>query len=139
MRVNKLFEEEQTMARVYTAFSIISLVIACLGLLGITSYFTNKRTKEIGIRKIVGASVPSIALLLSRQLLSRLTVSLVIGSTLAWYLMNMWLQGFAYKTPMDAWIFVLSGGLIVMISLLTISWHLYTAASKNPVETLKYE
>jgi putative ABC transport system permease protein len=136
---NKLFEREHTMAKVYTIFSVISISIACLGLLGLTSYFASKRTKEIGIRKIVGASITNIALLLSRQFINWLVVSIVIGSAVSWYLMRLWLQNFAYQTQMDSWIFVLSAISVLMIALLTVSWHLYRAASRNPVETLRYE
>lgn len=136
---NNLFEREHTMAKVYTIFSTIAIVIACLGLLGLTSYFASKRTKEIGIRKIVGASITNIALLLSRQFMHWLIISIIIGSFLSWYLMRLWLQGFAYQTKMSLWIFVLSGGSVLIIALLTVSWHLYKAASRNPVETLRYE
>lgn len=136
---DKLFERERTMAKVYTIFSVISIVIACLGLLGLTSYFASKRTKEIGIRKIVGASMTNIAILLSRQFLNWLVISIVIGSSLSWFLMRVWLHNFAYQTQMDSWIFVLSGGSVLIIAILAVSWHLYKAASRNPVETLRYE
>ena len=136
---DKLFERERTMAKVYSIFSVISIVIACLGLLGLTSYFASRRTKEIGIRKIVGASMTNIAILLSRQFMTWLVISIAIGSSLSWYLMHLWLQNFAYQTQMDMWIFVLSGGSVLTIALLAVSWHLYRAASRNPVETLRYE
>jgi putative ABC transport system permease protein len=136
---NNLFERERTMVKVYTIFSVISILIACLGLLGLTSYFASKRTKEIGIRKIVGASMMNIAILLSRQFMNWLVISIVIGSSVSWYLMRLWLENFAYQTQMDSWIFVLSGALVLIIALLAVSWHLYKAASRNPVETLRYE
>lgn len=136
---DKLFERESTMAKVYTIFSAVSIGVAVLGLLGLTSFFASKRTKEIGIRKIVGATVSHIAFLLSRQFLHRFAIAVVVGSSVAWYLMNLWLENFAYRTAVDVWVFVLSGGGVLLISLITISWQLYTAASRNPVETLKYE
>jgi putative ABC transport system permease protein len=136
---NKLFERENTMARVYTIFSGVSIGIAALGLLGLTSFFASKRTKEIGIRKIVGATVTNIAFLLSRQFLQWFAIALVVGSTISWYLMNLWLENFAYKTQISAWVFMVSGGSVFFIALLTISWQLHTAASRNPAETLKYE
>jgi putative ABC transport system permease protein len=136
---NKLFERERTMVRVYTIFSAISISIACLGLLGLTSYFANKRAKEIGIRKIVGASMANIAILLSRQFMNWLVISIIIGSSLSWYLMRLWLENFAYQTQMHSWIFILSGVSVVIIAMIAVSWHLYQAASRNPVETLRYE
>jgi putative ABC transport system permease protein len=136
---DKLFERERTMVKVYTIFSVISIFIACLGLLGLTSYFANKRTKEIGIRKIVGASMTNIAILLSRQFVRWLAISIVIGSSLAWFLMDLWLKNFAYQIQMDSWIFIISAAFVLIIALLAISWHLYRAASRNPVETLRYE
>lgn len=135
----KLFEREQTMAQVYTIFSVISIAIACLGLLGLTSFFVNKRTKEIGIRKIVGATITSITILLSRQFTKWILISILIGSSVAWYVMQLWLRNFAFQTEMSWWIFAVAGGFTLFIAMLTVSWHLYRAASVNPVETLRYE
>ncbi len=136
---NKLFERENILAKVYSLFSIVSILIACLGLLGLTAYFVNKRTKEIGIRKIVGASVLNIAMLLSRQFISWILISVVIGSALSWYLMHQWLQNFAYKTPITFWMFAISGAVVLTVAFIAMSWHLYKAATRNPVETLRYE
>jgi putative ABC transport system permease protein len=136
---SRLFEKERTLATVYTLFSLISIAIACLGLLGLTSLFAAKRTKEIGIRKIVGASLSHIAILLSHDFLKLLLIAIIIGSSFAAYMMNRWIEGFAYQTEMSWWIFILAGGSMVMIALLTVSWHVYHAASRNPVETLRYE
>ena len=136
---NKLFEREQTMASVYTIFSVISIAIASLGLLGLTSFMASKRTKEIGVRKIVGASTFNIAILLSRQFAQWVAVSIILGSTVAWYLMHLWLENFAYQTTLDWWVFATGGGSIMLISAITVGWHLYSAASRNPVETLRYE
>lgn len=135
----QLFERERTTAKIYSVFSAISILIACLGLLGLTSYFVSKRTKEIGIRKIVGATMANIALLLSRQFIIWLFISSAIGSSLSWYLMHLWLQNFAYQTQMNPWIFVVSGGFVLTIAMLAVSWHLFKAASGNPVNALKYE
>src|SRR5690606_32580170 len=110
---NRLFARERTMASVYTTFSGISVLIACLGLLGLVSFFANKRTKEIGIRKIVGASIGNIGLLLSRQFIQWIAVSIVIGSSVAWYVMDAWLDNFAYQTAIPWWIFAMAGMCIV--------------------------
>jgi putative ABC transport system permease protein len=135
----RLFEREKTTAKVYTVFSFIAIFIACLGLLGLASYFTNKRTKEIGIRKISGASVPQIALLLSTDFSKLIAVSVAIGSTASWYLMRHWLHNFAYQTEMTWWIFITSAAIVILIAFVTISWHMFTAATRNPVEALRYE
>lgn len=135
----RLFEREQTTAKVYTIFSFIAIFIACLGLLGLASYFTNKRTKEIGIRKISGASVSQIALLLSKDFTKLIVVSIVIGSAASWYFMQQWLHNFAYKTDMSWWIFAAAAALVIMIAFITISWHMFTAATRNPVDALRYE
>lgn len=136
---NKLFERESIMTMVYTVFSFISVCIACLGLLGLASFFATKRTKEIGIRKIVGASFINIAAILSHDFMKWIITAIVLGSVISWYLMDKWLQNFAYRTELSWWIFVIAGGCIVIISAITVSWHLYKAATRNPVETLRYE
>jgi putative ABC transport system permease protein len=136
---NRLFEKENIMMQVYTIFSIISISIACLGLLGLASFMVNKRTKEIGIRKIVGASFLNIAAILSRDYFKWVVSAVVIGSSLSWYLMDKWLQNFAYATELNWWIFLIAGACIMLIAFFTVSWHLYKAARRNPVETLRYE
>jgi putative ABC transport system permease protein len=136
---NALFEREARMARVYTLFSVICIAIACLGLLGLISFFANRRSKEISIRKIVGASLADIALMLSGDFVKLLFIAIVTGSVCAWYLMSFWMEKFVYRTEVSWWIFAVAGGSVLVVSLLTVSWHLYRAGSRNPVETLKYE
>ena len=136
---NKMFERENTMTKVYTMFSLISVSIACLGLLGLASFFASKRTKEIGIRKIVGASFLNIAKILSYDFLKWIIVAVLLGSAISWYLMHQWLQNFAYQTELNWWLFLIAGACVVFISILTVSWHLYQAATRNPIETLRYE
>lgn len=136
---NRLFERENTMMQVYTIFSVVSISIACLGLLGLASFMANKRTKEIGIRKIVGASFLNIAGLLSRDFFKWIVASIIVGSLLSWYLMGQWLQGFAYATSLTWWLFLIAGGCLTLIGAFTVSWHMYKAATRNPVETLRYE
>jgi len=136
---NRLFERESTMAKVYTIFSVISISIACLGLLGLASFFASKRTKEIGIRKIVGASITHIAILLCRDFARWVIIAILIGSLLSAYLMHQWLQNFVYQTEINWWIYVLAGMFTLSIALITVSWHMYRASTRNPVETLRYE
>lgn len=136
---DKLFAREKTMSVVYTIFSGIAISIACLGLLGLTSYMVNRRNKELGIRKIVGASVGNITLLLSSGFLKLLLLSFFAGSAVAWYLMSRWLDGFTYRTDISGWVFAIGGLLMLTIAALAMSYHLYKAATRNPVEALKYE
>jgi len=136
---NKLFERETIMTIVYTVFSFISVCIACLGLLGLASFFASKRTKEIGIRKIVGASFVHIAAILSLDFLRWIIAAIIFGSAISWYLMDRWLQEFAYQTELSWWIFFIAAVCIVLISAITVSWHLYKTATRNPIETLRYE
>ncbi|WP_346758653.1 ABC transporter permease [Agaribacillus aureus] len=135
----RLFDRERITAQVYTVFSLISVFIASLGLMGLISYFTFKRTKEIGIRKIVGASTGHIILLLSKDISKWMLISFVIGMPLAWYLMQKWIQDFAYRTAFSWWILGLAGGIVVIIALLTISFQTIKAALANPVDALKNE
>lgn len=136
---NRMFERESIMTMVYTVFSFISVCIACLGLLGLAAFFATKRTKEIGIRKIAGASFANIAGILIVDFMKWIVASIIIGSVISWYLMDKWLQNFAYQTTLSWWIFLIAGACVILISALTISWHLYHAATRNPVETLRYE
>lgn len=136
---NRLFERESIMTKVYTVFSLISVCIACLGLLGLASFFATKRTKEIGIRKIVGASFLNIATILSYDFMKWIFTAIILGSAISWYLMDQWLQNFAYQTELSWWIFLIAGGCIIVIAGITVSWHLYNTATRNPVETLRYE
>lgn len=136
---NKMFERERTMAKVYTIFSAISICIACLGLLGLASFFASKRTKEIGIRKIVGASISNISVLLCKDFARLVIISVVLGSLLSGYIMYQWLQNFVYQTEISWWIYALAGLSTLTIALLTVSWHIYRASTRNPVETLRYE
>lgn len=136
---NRMFERERTMAMVYTIFSAISISIACLGLLGLASFFASKRTKEIGIRKIVGASITNISLLLCKDFARLMFISIVVGSIISGYIMHQWLQNFVYQTEINWWIYTLAGLSTLGIALLTVSWHIYRASTRNPVETLRYE
>jgi putative ABC transport system permease protein len=127
------------MAKVYSLFSLISISIACLGLLALMSYFANRRNKEIGIRKIVGATIPNIMSLLSRDFVKLIIMSITIGCSIAWYLADAWIDKFVYRTEISWWVFALSGGLMLLITISVVGWQLFRAASVNPVDTLRYE
>jgi putative ABC transport system permease protein len=120
-------------------FSVLSIIIACMGLFGITSLMARRRTKEIGIRKINGAKVPEVILMLNKDFLKWVIISMVISVPLAWYFMKKWLLNFAYKTELHAWIFALACILVLLVALLTVSWQSWRAATRNPVDALRYE
>ena len=120
-------------------FTGIAILICCLGLYGLVSHAVVQRTKEIGIRKVLGASVFSIVGLLSKDFLRLVLIAIVIASPLAWYAMNQWLKDFAYKIDIEWWVFALAGGLAVFIALLTVSFQSIKAALTNPVNSLRSE
>jgi putative ABC transport system permease protein len=117
----------------------MAIFIACLGLFGLAAFIAEKRTKEIGVRKVLGASVPSIVTLLSKDFLKLVLIAILIASPLAWYAMNRWLADFAYKIDIEWWVFAGAGLLAVGIALLTVSFQSVKAALMNPVNSLRSE
>jgi putative ABC transport system permease protein len=136
---NEQYRREEKAKTVLSWFSILIILIACLGLLGLAAFTAEQRTKEIGIRKVLGASVGSIITLLSRDFLKLVLVAIVIASPLAWYAMNRWLQDFAYRIDIEWWMFALAGLIAVGIALLTVSFQSVKAALMNPVKSLRSE
>ncbi len=135
----KLYRSEQVMAKLANVFAGLAIIISCLGLLGLVMFSAEQRTKEIGVRKVLGASIGSVVALLSKDFVKLVGIALLIASPLAWYAMNRWLQGFAYKIDLSWWIFGLAGLLTVCIALLTISFQAIKAALMNPVKSLRSE
>ncbi len=117
----------------------MAIFIACLGLLGLVAFTVENRIKEIGIRKVLGASVSSIINLLSRQFLKCILLSNIISWPIGYYAMNKWLQRFAYRVNLNVWIFIISGLAALIIALLTVSYRAIKAATANPVDSLRYE
>lgn len=134
-----MYEKEQKTATLMRVATGITIFISCMGLFGLSLYAAEQRTKEIGIRKVLGASIASIAALLSRDFLLLIILSLVVASPLAWYIMHRWLEGFAYRASVPAWIFGLSGGLALLLGLVTVSFQAIKAAMANPVKSLRAE
>ncbi len=134
-----LYKTDQTIGKVFTVFTFLSITVACLGLLGLAMYTAERRTKEIGIRKVLGASVQNVVGMLSIDFLKLVLIASVIAFPVAWYAMNNWLQDFAYKTDISWWVFALSTGIVTAIALLTISFQSLKAAMGNPVESLRSE
>ena len=135
----KIYESETTLGKIFNSFALLAIIISCLGLLGLASYVAELRTKEIGIRKVLGASVGGIVFSLSKEFIKWVLIANIIAWPVAYYFMNNWLQDFAYRIGISWWIFVLSGGIALMIALATISVQAVKAAVANPVESLRYE
>ncbi|MBN2009420.1 ABC transporter permease [candidate division KSB1 bacterium] len=138
-RLDRYYRSEQSTGKLIGIFAIVSIFISCLGLLGLSTYITEQRTKEIGVRKILGASIPGIIGLLSREFVKLVAIASVIAWPVAFYFMWSWLQNFAYHADIGWWVFVLSGGLALLIAILTVSWQAIRIALTNPVEALRYE
>jgi putative ABC transport system permease protein len=138
-RFADLYKSEQQQGTIFTLFACIAIAIACLGLFGLSAFAINQRIKEIGIRKVIGASVSSIVMLLSKDFLKLVGIAAVIAFPVAWYAMNSWLQDFAYRSTIAWWIFAAAGIIAVAIALFTISFQAIKAATANPVKSLRNE
>ncbi|HEX5555061.1 MAG TPA: FtsX-like permease family protein [Chitinophagaceae bacterium] len=123
----------------FNLFAGIAIFISCLGLLGLATFTAQRRRKEIGIRKVLGAGVGNIIRLISMDFLKLVFVAIVIGTPIAWLVMNKWLQNFAYRTNISWWIFVVVGLVAILIALITVSWQAVRAAIANPVKSLRTE
>jgi putative ABC transport system permease protein len=135
----QLMEKEKTLGKTIAFFTSIAIFISCLGLFGLAAFTTEQRQKEIGIRKVLGASVSTLVLLLNKGFTKLVAISVIISAPLAWYLMDLWLQNFQYKTEVNAFIFVLSGLVAMFIAWITVSYLSIVAAAANPVDTLRNE
>jgi len=134
-----LYESEKRLGKIFTAFAFLAVFISCLGILGLAAFSAEQRTKEIGIRKVLGSSVPGIVALLSRQFSLRILAANLIAWPIAYYAMRRWLQGFAYRTSLGFDLFVLAGMLSLFAAALPIIYQSLKAASANPVKALRYE
>lgn len=138
--MDDMYQAEENIGKVFTIASLLSVFIALLGLLGLSSFIAEQRTKEIGIRKVVGASLESILSLLFKEFVVLIFIAFVIAAPLAWYLLSDWLNSnFIYQTKMGVLTFIMAGLIAFVIGILTISFHIYKAARSNPVDALKYE
>ncbi len=135
----KFYSGEYTQARVLSAFSLVVIILSSLGVFSLATFMMQKRTKEIGIRKVNGAKTWQIVAMLNKNFVKWVVIAFVIATPIAWYAMNRWLQNFAYRTELSWWIFALAGLLALGIALLTVSWQSWLAARRNPVEALRYE
>ena len=135
----KLYKNEQLIGKLSNYFAFLAIFISCLGLFGLAMSTTEQRTKEIGVRKALGASVPNIVRMLSASFLKPIFIAMCIGFPLSWYVMNNWLQDFAYKVEIEWWVFALAGLFTTLIALLTVSYQSIKAAIANPVDSLRTE
>ncbi len=136
---DRQYKSEERFGRLFLNFDVLAIFISCLGLLGLASYSTMQRTREIGIRKVMGASVSNIINLLSKDFLKLVVISFFIAAPAAWYFMHKWLADFAYRTSISWWIFALAGLLAILIAVITISFQAFRAAVANPVKSLRTE
>ena len=136
---NNLFKSEMLIGKLSRVFAVLAIIISCLGLFGLAAYTAERRTKEIGIRKVLGASVPGITRLLSKDFLQLVGISTLVAFPLAWWAMHNWLQDFAYRINISWWVFIAAGILALFIALFTISFQSIRAAVANPVKSLRTE
>jgi putative ABC transport system permease protein len=138
-RINQLYESEMKMKDLFVIFSALSILVACLGLLGLVSFTAELKTKEIGIRKVLGASTGRVIVMLSKEFVKWIMFANIVAWPLAWFMMNRWLQNFAYRIHIGTGILVLSAAFVLVISLSTVSYQFIKAASANPADSLRYE
>ena len=136
---DNLYKSEIRLNIFFLLFTLIAIIISSLGLFGLASFTAERRTKEIGIRKVLGASVPSIVIFISKGFTKWVLLANIIAWPVAYYFMNKWLQNFAYRIDLSVWIFILSGLAAFGIALLTVSYQSIKAATSNPVDSLRYE
>ncbi|MGA0560356.1 ABC transporter permease [Larkinella sp. VNQ87] len=133
------YQAETRTSKLITTATVLAILIACLGLFGLATFTAEQRTKEIGVRKVLGDSITGVVLLLSKDFLKPVLIALLIASPIAWYAMNEWLQNFEFKVGLSWWVFALAGGLAILIAFLTVSFQSIKAALMNPVKSLRSE
>ena len=137
--LNQQYKAESNSGNVFSMFAFLAIIIACVGLFGLAAYMAGLRTKEIGVRKVMGASVFSVVGLLSYDFTKLILISTVLAIPISWYFMDQWLTSFAYRTEMSIWTFVLAGTAALGIALITVSYQSIKAAIVNPVKSLRTE
>ena len=135
----RLYKAEVRTRKIVSIFSALAILIACLGLLALAAFVAEQRTKEIGVRKVNGARIGEILLSLNRNFMKWVGIAFIIAVPGSWYLLNNWLGNFAYKTNLSWWVFALAGVAALFVTMLTVTWISWKAATRNPVEALRYE
>jgi putative ABC transport system permease protein len=137
--VERLYNSEQKTKKIFNYFTFIAIFISCLGLYGLAAHMAQQKTKEIGIRKVLGAPIIHIVINLSKEFVLLVCMANAVAWPVAYYFMNKWLKNFAYRTSMGLWIFILSALAALVIALFTVSYQSIKAATANPVDSLRYE
>jgi len=132
---DNMYRQEQRVGRVAITFAFLAIIIACLGLLGLATYIAEQRRKEIGVRKVLGASVANIVKMLSIDFVKLVLIAFLIAAPIAWWFMNEWLQDFAYRIDLSWWIFAMTGVLALIVALTTLSFQAIKAALSNPIKS----
>jgi putative ABC transport system permease protein len=136
---NKLYIGEQRSATLFTVAATLAILLACLGLFGLAAFTTVQRTKEIGIRRVLGANVASITMLIAKNFLLLIGIAIFIAIPLAWYAGNKWLQDFAFRIPVQGWVFIAAAAITILIGLATVGFHSVRSALTNPIKSLRTE
>lgn len=136
---DNLYRSEQRMAKIFTYFAVLAILISCLGLFGMASFIAEQRTREIGMRKVLGSSVSNIIVLLSKEFTRLVLLSNILAWPIAWFIMNKWLQNFAYQTKIFWWIFIVAGSIALIIAFMTVAIQTIRTATRNPADSLRYE
>ena len=137
--IESFYKQENQLAQLYKIFAGIAIFLGCLGLYGLASYMSVQRIKEVGIRKVLGASIGSIVYLFSKEFILLIFIAFLIAAPLAWYFMNQWLQDYAFRIDISWWIFVVGGLTSILVALATVSYRAIRAAVVNPVDSLRSE
>jgi putative ABC transport system permease protein len=136
---DNMYRAEQRVGTVALAFAVLAILIACLGLFGLATYMAEQRTKEIGVRKVLGASVPDIVTMISKDFAKLVLIAAIIAFPVAWFAMDKWLQDFAYRVNIGWWVFLVAGVIALFIALITVGIQAVKAAIANPVKSLRTE
>src|SRR4030095_10307974 len=138
-KIESFYKQESQLSSLYKIFAVIAIFLSCLGLYRLVSFMAVQRIKEVGIRKVLGASISSVIYLFSKEFIILVTIGFVIASPIAWYFMNKWLQDYVYRINISWWIFLAGGISAVIIALVTVSFQAIKAAIANPVKSLRSE
>ncbi|MFW9972771.1 MAG: ABC transporter permease [Candidatus Odinarchaeota archaeon] len=133
------YKSENQLAKILNLFTVLAIIIACIGLIGLVSFMANRRQKEIGIRKVNGAKTQEVLMLLNKDYIKWVIISCIVACPIAWLFLNKWLQNFVYRITINWWIFVFTGTMTLLFTFLIVSWQSWTSANKNPVDLIKYE
>jgi ABC-type antimicrobial peptide transport system permease subunit len=138
-KIKNFYTQENRLEHLYKIFAVLAIFLSCLGLYGLASFMTIQRIKEVGIRKVLGASVSSVVYLFSKEFIILIAIAFMMASPIAWYFMHKWLQDYVYRISISWWIFIVGGTAAILIALITVSFQAVKAAIANPVKNLRTE